>query len=142
MGVGGDAEQAWALLEPAQRGGRLGGHARGVAGLDLAKEELLLVVARELGQFGQDLGHHRRPVNFRPGDAAGPGGLVVPGNHLAGRDGEFEAAEAGLDVKQVAAEALPAGVGVGRGRADFEERAVDVEDDGADVHVREFHKSG
>ena len=61
---------------------------------------------------------------------------------LLARDGEFEAAEARLGVKQVAAEALPASVGVRRGRADFEERAVDVEDDGADVHVREFHRSG
>jgi hypothetical protein len=47
-----------------------------------------------------------------------------------------------MDVKQVVAEALPAGVGVGRGRADFEECAIDVEDDGADSHVREFHKRG
>ena len=45
------------LLQPAQGGGRLGGHARGVAGLDLTKQEFLLVMARESGQFGQDFGH-------------------------------------------------------------------------------------
>jgi hypothetical protein len=46
------------------------------------------------------------------------------------------------DVKHVAPEALPACIGVRRRRADFEERAVDVEDDSADAHVREFHKRG
>ena len=58
LGVGSDAEQAWTPLEPAQRGGRLACHARGVAGLDLAEEELLLVGARELGQFGHDFSYN------------------------------------------------------------------------------------
>ena len=76
------------------------------------------------------------------GDGIPDLGFVAPGDQFVDRHVEIEPAEAGLAVQQVLEEALPAGVGVGWGRADLQECTVNVEDDGADAHVREFHRSG
>jgi hypothetical protein len=101
----------------------------------VVEDEFLLPGRGQARETGKDLGHNRRPDNFRMDDAARSGFCVPARDGAAAGDGEIEPVQGRLGLKHLAKQVLPQRIGIHRRRADVEQRSVHIKEGSADFHT-------
>jgi hypothetical protein len=99
-------------------------------------EKVIQAAFREQSERGKNRPRDVRPEDLRKADAASLGDCARQGNRFLAPGVKFRQRKRRVFAPWIMAQAQPARLGVRRGRSKFQQRVVNVENEGANHHVR------